>query len=410
MSEVTTSATGIAENAPVTAPITNTEGKAVLEGGETPLTFDELEQITIEKKNTKARTPKEESIDLTSDENKGKKVESKESKESKEESVEEKQDKQSKKEESEAKKAEKELRKTIKAKFKDADLELDEETLIPVTVNGKEEFWTLKDIRNQQSGKVAYDKKFSELDKIRKEVLSKDQSLAKTNELIKSVFEEKDPTLKMIKMSQLVGVDPVQFRNQFLADNVKMLEKWYSMSDDERKADALEFEARVHKHRADTLENATKQQQSDKELIEKVAQVRASHNISEDDFFNTLDKLYAQANKGIIKPESITPENVAMAYKADQYFNATVKALEPIAQTLDSKTYEKMIQEISLGALNNNLKLEDINYIVDELYGKGKAEKKVSEKKKQIEEFVSGKKEVPTQVQSNQPLFFDEIL
>ena len=140
MLEVTTSATGIAENAPVTAPITNTEGKAVLEGGETPLTFDELEQITIEKKNTKARTPKEESIDLTSDENKGKKVESKESKE---ESVEEKQDKQSKKEESEAKKAEKKLRKTIKAKFKDADLELDEETLIPVTVNGKEEFFTL---------------------------------------------------------------------------------------------------------------------------------------------------------------------------------------------------------------------------------------------------------------------------
>lgn len=395
-------------NNAVTAPMTNADGKAVLEGGETPLTFDELEQITIEKKNSKAK-PKEESIDLTSDENKGKK-ESKEVKETKEESTEDKQEKQAKKEESEAKKAEKELRKTIKAKFKDADLELDEETLIPVTINGKEEFWTLKDIRNQQSGKVAYDKKFSELDKIRKEVTAKDQSLAKTNQLIKSVFEEKDPTLKMIKMSQLVGVDPVQFRNQFLADNVKMLEKWYNMSDDERKADALEYEARVHKHRADTLENATKQQQSNKELLDRVAQVRASHNLSEEDFFNTLDKLYAQADKGIIEPESITPENVAMTFKADQYFNATVKALEPLAQTIDSKTYEKMIHDISLAALNNNIKLEDIGPIVDELYGKGKAEKKISEKKKQIEEFVSGKKEVPSQVQSNQPLFFDEIL
>lgn len=392
-------------NAPVTAPITNTEGKAVLEGGETPLTFDELEHLTIEKKNAKAK-PKEESIDLTSDENKGKKTEAKKE-DVKEESPEEK---DAKKQESDSKKAEKELRKTIKAKFKDADLELDEETLIPVTVNGKEELWTLKEIRNQQSGKVAYDKKFSELDKIRKEVLTKDQSLAKTNELIKSVFEEKDPTLKMIKMSQLVGVDPVQFRNQFLADNIKMLEKWYTMSDDERKADALEYEARVHKHRADTLENATKQQQSDKELHEKIATVRASHNLSEEDFFNTLDKLYAQADKGIIKPESITPENVAMAFKADQYFNATIKALEPVAQTLDSKTYEKMIQEISLGALHNNLKLEDINHIVDELYGKGKAEKKVSEKKKQIEEFVSGKKEVQQSQKFDQPLFFDEIL
>lgn len=392
-------------NAPVTAPITNTEGKAVLEGGETPLTFDELEHLTIEKKNAKAK-PKEESIDLTSDENKGKKTEAKKE-DVKEESPEEK---DAKKQESDSKKAEKELRKTIKAKFKDADLELDEETLIPVTVNGKEELWTLKEIRNQQSGKVAYDKKFSELDKIRKEVLTKDQSLAKTNELIKSVFEEKDPTLKMIKMSQLVGVDPVQFRNQFLADNIKMLEKWYTMSDDERKADALEYEARVHKHRADTLENATKQQQSDKELHEKIATVRASHNLSEEDFFNTLDKLYAQADKGIIKPESITPENVAMAFKADQYFNATIKALEPVAQTLDSKTYEKMIQEISLGALHNDLKLEDINHIVDELYGKGKAEKKVSEKKKQIEEFVSGKKEVQQSQKFDQPLFFDEIL
>jgi hypothetical protein len=404
MSEVATTSAEFTPAA-VTAPITNSDGKAVLEGGETPLTFDELEQITIEKKNSKAK-PKEESIDLTSDENKGKKQEAKKE-EVKEESPE---DKDAKKQESDSKKAEKELRKTIKAKFKDADLELDEETLIPVTVNGKEELWTLKEIRNQQSGKVAYDKKFSELDKMRKEVLTKDQSLAKTNELIKSVFEEKDPTLKMIKMSQLVGVDPVQFRNQFLADNVKMLEKWYTMSDDERKADALEFEARVHKHRADTLENATKQQQSDKELHEKIANVRASHNLSEEDFFSTLDKLYAQADKGIIKPESITPENVAMAFKADQYFNATVKALEPIAQTLDSKTYEKMIQEISLGALNNGLKLEDINYIVDELYGKGKAEKKVAEKKREIEQFVSGSKETKLEKKFNQPLFFDEIL
>lgn len=389
-------------NTPVTSPLTDSGGKAVLEGGEAAMTFDELEELTIKSKSAK-KEPKKESekdVDLTSDDKKGKKEEPKQ--EAKKETKEKDDVK------ADPKKDEK-PRKTVKAKFNDTEIDLDEDALIPVTINGQEELWTLKELRNQQSGKVAYDKKFSELDRIRKEVTQKDKSLQETNQLIKSIFEEKDPTIKIFKMSQLIGADPVEFRNNFLSENMKILEKWYSMSEDERKADAREYEARIQKHRADTLEARLKDQEAEKDLMKRVESVRASHKISEEDFFGTLDKLNAQVELGKLDPSVVTPENIAKAYKADLYFNETVKALDPLSKSLSGSEYQRALIDISQSALEMGLNLEDIKDIVDQVYGKGKAAKKVADKKKEVEEFTTGKKEVTQTVSRSQPVFFDEI-
>ena len=145
------------------------------------MTFDELEELTIKSKSAKKESKKEseKDVDLTSDDKKGKKEEPKQ--EAKKETKEKDDVK------ADPKKDEK-PRKTVKAKFNDTEIDLDEDALIPVTINGQEELWTLKELRNQQSGKVAYDKKFSELDRIRKEVTQKDKSLQETNQLIKSIF------------------------------------------------------------------------------------------------------------------------------------------------------------------------------------------------------------------------------
>src|SRR5690606_26420717 len=162
----------------VTNPTTSNDGKGRIEveSGGGPLTFDELESVLGDKKRGKSKEEKpkqEKSQDLTSDTDKGKstKSESKEKTESK--PKESKDTKDSEKSETEEKPA----RKTVKAKFQDADLELDDETLIPVTVNGKEEMWTLKELRADKSGKVAWDNQSTEISKSKKELGIKEMKL-----------------------------------------------------------------------------------------------------------------------------------------------------------------------------------------------------------------------------------------
>ncbi len=409
MSEATTSATGMPENSNVTEQLTDEKGKANLQAGETALTFDELDELTLKKASKKDDKP-EKSKDLTSDDKKGKTPKTEDepkNEDKKDEKKAEKADEDQKK----ADKAEKELRKTIKAKLKDAELDIDEEAMVPVKVNGETQYWTMKELLAQQSGKVAYDKKFTELDQMRKSTEGLSKKLQSANEMIRSAFEEQDPFLKMYKMSQIAGVDPVQFREQFFNDNIKLLEKYYTMTDDERKADAKEYEARIHKHRADTLEQTIKAQQSQRELAAKIDQVRASHQISEQEFFDKFEYFNQQVNEGKMKPEVLSPEYIAETVLVDRIWTPAAEKLDSLKLGLNPEQREKVLIDVVTSAMKLGIKPDDVPEIIDEVYGTGKARRKVTEKKKEAEEFVSGRKEVPnTNAKASQPLFFDEIL
>ena len=155
--------------------MTTDDGTLEVNSGSGPVSFDELEEVTKAPKKAKKEEPKEEkaekvekSKDLTSDTDKGKKAESKEAKEPKAEP------KESKEEAKASEVPEKPPRKTIKAKYADTELDLDEEALVPVKINGKEELVQIKDILGNYSGKVAWDKKFSELDVNRKNIASQE--------------------------------------------------------------------------------------------------------------------------------------------------------------------------------------------------------------------------------------------
>lgn len=406
MSEVTTSATGITENAPVTEVSTNESGKATLQAGETALTFDELDEVLSKK------TPK--SKDLTSDTDKGKaaKSEKAEPKEKAVSKTDAKNDtsKEELKVDDKAKLEAEKPRKTVKAKTAESEIEIDEEALIPVTIDGKEEMWTLKELRAQQSGKVAYDKKFSELDKLRKDVSHKDQRLTEVNSKIKSIFEEQDPDLRMYKIAQVAGVDPIEYRNKFFDENIKMLEKWYTMSDDERRASASDFESKVHKHRADTLENSIKQQQTDKELLSKVESIRASHQIDEAKFYNRVDELTKQVEAGKIKPEALTPEFVAETIVIDRLWEPAAQKIDSLNLGWNSEKRAQVITELVQDCMKLGIKPQDVSDIVDEVYGVKKAQRKVEQKQQENKQFISGKTEVKSYVApKNEPLTFDDI-
>lgn len=397
----------INENVPVTSTLTK-QGTIEADATGGPISFDELEQLTMtkkskpEKKEAKEDAPKEKSKDLTSDTDKGKKPEVKaEKKESKPES---------KEEGKEGDTDLKALRKTIKAKLADSEFELDEEAAIPVKINGKEEMVQIRDLMGNYSGKVAWDKKFSEVDQTRKSVAAQELKLREMADLVKQVYEEQDPNMKMFRMSQLAGIDPVQFREKFFNENISLLEKFYSMTEDERKADALAYEANVHKMRADTLEKSIKEKQDFESLSSKVAQLRASHNVSEPEFVAKYDQLEQMVKSGQVDGKLVTPEYIMESIKVDRLWSSAAEKLESLDLGWNQQEKAQKLSKLVQNAHQLGMNPQDMDEMVDELWGVSKARNKIEQKKKENSEFLSGKKDVQqVRTPSSEPLFFEEI-
>lgn len=392
-------------NTPVTSNLTK-DGTLEVDSTSGPLSFDELEEVTKAEKKAKTEKkpePKQEkSKDLTSDTDKGKKAPAEKSPSEK--------IKKAEGEETEEAPTPAEIRKIIKAKYKDSEYDLDEESLVPVKINGKEEMVQIKDVLGNYSGKVAWDKKFSELDQVRKTNSAKEMKLKEIEDMVKAVYEEQDPNMKMYRMSMLAGIDPVQFRDKFFNENISLLEKWYGMTEDERKADALSYEANVHKHRADTLEKSIKEKQDFESLQSKVSQLRERHQVSEREFVEIYDHLDSFVKSGKMDPRDLTAEKVIQTAQEARIFNAANTALDKLDLGWDQQTKLQKLTKMTDIAVANGFKPEEMAEMVDELWGVKKAQRKIEEKKKQNEEFLSGKKPVTqTASKSAGPVFFDEM-
>lgn len=404
-------------NNAVTDSLTSNDGVKEASGG--PLTFDELDSVLSQDKlhNKRNSAKKETKKDITHDEKKvdakaAMKAEKADEKPAKSEDKSQKTDQKSaKNDKSDSEDTEKPPRKTVKAKYEDSEIEIDEEALIPVTVNGKDEMWTIKELRQQQSGKIAYDKKFQELDKVRQGNSTDRMKLEASARAIKDAMTEKDPHLKIYKIAKIAGVDPVQFRQQWMKDQINYLENYQAMNEAERAADDSTYESKFQKHRADTLENQQKEQQATRALAQKLDQIRASHQIDEDTFWNRHDELEAQVQRGQLKASELTPEYIAHTIKIDRYWDPASEALDKLNLDWSDEQRGQELTNLVKKAMALDISPTKMAEMVDEKFGTAKARKKVEQKNQENTEFRSGKKEVVqhNQTPKDEPTFFGDM-
>lgn len=396
-------------NTPVTSNLTK-DGTIEADATGGPLSFDELEEVTMSAKKAKSEKkdkpePKQEkSKDLTSDSDKGKEK-SPQAKQASEPVGK----KASTEEESDAPTMA-QARKMIKAKFQDSEIDLDEEALVPVKINGKEEMVPVRDLMTNYSGKTAWDKKFSELDQTRKQTQGQQQKVQEITNMIQQVYEEQDPELRIMKIAKLAGIDEMQFRQKFYQDNVQWLEKYYTMSDDERRAEDLAYEAKVHKHRADTLEKSIRDQEDYKSLNGKVENLRASHNVTEREFVEKYDQLETLVKLGRISSQQVTPETIVQAITNDRYVGAALNKIDNLGLQWNEQTKNQNITRAVTKAIEHGLTIEEMIEGMDEAWGIKKAQRKIEEKKRENQEFISGKKPVSQpKAQGSDVWSFDQI-
>jgi hypothetical protein len=284
--------------------------------------------------------------------------------------------------------------KKIKAKMLDKEYELEDEAVVTVKVDGKDVEVPIKDLLSNYSGKTAWDKRFSELDKERKMYLkTKDE----TEGRIKEIFNEQDPEMRFYKMAQLAGSNPLEVRRKFLEENLNLLEKWYSMSDDERKADELAYENRYLKHQQETMHRQTAQQKARAEIENKVSSLMATHNLKQDQFVSRYEEIESLVKQGKLEADKLTPDFIAESIAKDNLWDAAAQTVSELK--IDGVSEDKIFKLVEL-SYQEGLKATDIVDVVKELWGGGKARKIIADKEKQRSEFYEGRSEPKREVKT----------
>lgn len=292
--------------------------------------------------------------------------------------------------------------KRIKAKYADRAYEFEEDATVTVRVDGKDVEVPIKDLLSNYSGKIAWDKRFSELDRERKIYKQmKEESEAR----IKAIFEEQDPELRFYKMAELSGVDPIEVRRKFLEDNISLLEKWHNMTEDERRAEELAYENKLLKLKSEAITREQALRTQKEVLAKEIQQLMVSHQINKAEFVSRYDEIETLIEEGKLDESQLTPKFVAETIVKDRLWSAISEAAKEVQADV---TPEKIMKLVEL-SYQEGLRPQDMKDIVDELWGVKRAKAIIDNKEKERNEFYEGSKETKKQTNGLDVWSFDQL-
>lgn len=249
------------------------------------------------------------------------------------------------------------------------------EILFKHKVDGEEVEVSLTDLKTNYAGKVAYDKKFSALDKERKQFIKeKSQIEGYVNE-----FRQLANSSNMVEatkfLGQLTGKAPHAVIDEMITALQPEIERRLGLSQDQ-----LQYENKLAEaqYKANVLEQKQKmqeQEQASTALETKVSEIMSSKNIQAEEWDNAVRELDSRLPAN----EVITPELVAEYVGFSRASTKTESILNGFAdgkfQANDSirKTLRDIIVE------NPDFTDEDLNSILSNSF-KQEQEKQVTEK------------------------------
>ncbi len=380
-------------NAPVNAPSAPSTSAPTTEvvgsGDSTPVTFDDLTDLRAIKPKGEKKDVKVEAKD------KGEKPEGKETKEA----GKEKADTLAKAEQEKAKEKEAVAARKLKAKLKDKEMELDEDIMFSHKVDGQSVDIPIKELLSNYSGKTAWDKRFSELDRERKSWTSqKTEAEAR----IKSIMDAQDPEERFFKMAEFAGKHPVEVRRKFLEENMNLLEKWYGMSEDERKADELQFENKYLRTQAERAKSDLETRTRQETLAKQASQISQKYGIDIESYQEREQILQDLRKEGKLDKD-VSPDFVASTLIKDKLWDFAESQLKTFNVQMPEAQKNEALMSLVEMSYDQGLSQKQLADVVDELWGSKAAKTVVEEKIQQRQEFMEGKKAK----QSSEPKSYD---
>jgi len=265
--------------------------------------------------------------------------------------------------------------KSLRVKDQNGDAsDIDLDSTVKIKVNGKNEIVSLKDLRDNYSGKVSYDSKFESL-QAEKTSLENDsvQFKAERDEMVDHIKniasmlddENKSPFDALNYLVDMSGRSTLDFNKKVMAHMADEVRNLDGMDEVERELywNKKELDA-VRSNQAAKDEKLTTSN-AQREKTERITQLRESQGVTESQFVQSHKELKelgyednqvtaeSIVNYAVMKPHYETAETVCQEYEDDLSDNENEKLISTVANTL--KNYPKISEEKALETALNLL-------------------------------------------------------
>jgi hypothetical protein len=319
------------------------------------------EELDKEKPATKQKEADEEEKPAKKDK-KGSDIDLLDDKEDLEEKEEESKpkEKKAKKEESEeaeeAPKTEEEKKaaeaKKLKIRMSDGLYGIEPDAKVRVKIDGEYAEVPVQELINQYSGKVAYDKKFTEIGNEKKALETQKQEVVKSQEFIKNTVQEvikklddpnADPHDALNYLVEKAGRDPYTMWKRNLEANLAEIEHLQSLSDVERKNYFLEKKEEFRSKSEEARKAESAKEAAFNQAIQKVDSLRQAHGVSEEQYLQALDDLESQG----VDTTKMSDEQVVGYASLKPHVNDVQDVLEPYEDSIDNSKYSEIVQNLA---------------------------------------------------------------
>lgn len=242
--------------------------------------------------------------------------------------------------------------KKLKIRMADGLYGIDADAKVRVKVDGAFQEVPVQELINNYAGKVAYDKKFSEIGNEKKVFEQEKAQVTKNKEFLNTTVTEvlghlsdpnKNPFDALYFLVEKSGHDTYSVYKRAVEANLEEVEKLMAMSDVERKAYFLEKkdEFRTKSEEARTAE-ITKAKASN-QAIQKVNSLRQAHGVSEDQFLQILDQLESEG----VDTNKMSDEQVVDAASLKPHVDTVQDVLEPYEDSIDDTKYSEIVRNLA---------------------------------------------------------------
>ena len=274
------------------------------------------------------------------------------------------------------------------AKRGDKEYELAEDSVITVKIDGEDVDVPIAELRNNYSGKTAWDKKFTELGKEKQGFMEEKGLVERYISEFAELAQQGDKTKSLEYLAQLSGQDPLAFRRDLRNQMFEEFRKFKDMNESEVKAYELSEENDFLRRQQESLEQRSSAQQSQQELRSKVDDLRETYGVTQEALLQQYDAISQERVRDGKDPEP-TIEDLENALVGNQAAEGAEYLLGKVDSELVNPEHVSAVKELVLR--NPDWTEQDfIDVITEGLSNNAKPTKKVSKKAKQ-----AAKKEEP---------------
>ena len=272
--------------------------------------------------------------------------------------------------------------KRIQGIYGEENVEIPAEARFKQKVDGEEREVSFQELLNNYSGKESWDKKFTELDKQKKEY---EQDLDFVNKYI-SEFANKskeDPIKALEFLVQQVGLNPLEYRKKLRESFVQNYNSYLEMDDYQKQLFEKDEELQYLKQSRESELERQRQTQAQAEREQRFSQIQEAYGI-DNDRRKSLEKELSEVYKA-----EVSPENLVELHTSLTRLDRVDQSLDKIDPSLKEDDDKVMTLE-SLLRGNPKMSDEQLSEAAEKLYGND-----VSKAVKNLEKKVEPKNEQP---------------